>query len=271
MVAVLVGAFIWGYGLNRPAPQDAAVTAEMQQPQPADSLPPYAVSSPVSGMIEHRVPVTLTYDPDGRLYAVVESALLADMSSHPSIAIYRDNGLLYTSQIVITSQSTMTERPDMTMMSLQVGEDIIEDRPDEAYLVLSKNPAAKRLPLSALVDHNKADDSYSLWVARLDPAHPERAIAERRSFTLYSKDERYFDAGHVVGARELAILNPDQHLQDGQSIQVRYQTLSMPIGSERAKARYQEANEGKSCKTVEGCMPSAKDGTVCQPCLPARN
>lgn len=251
------GALIWTF-----LPKTQQDTAGVSEPalQSDDLL--YTVTSPVVGTIEKRVPVTMHYD-DKTMTASVANEAITDISRRPVMAIYRDNGLLYGNSPNITSRSSAANAPDTTLFYLSPVEEILEDKPEKAFLVLSKNPVAKRLPLSALM-YDEQRDTHYVWIVNLDAENPDQGRAKRHDFSLHSQDDTYFDVGPTLRITALVVTNPDERLAEDQVVQVRFKKLNAPIRSEKNEAVYQELHDGKQCEMHDAsCLPSA------QPAAPA--
>lgn len=244
------GALIWTFlpkTENTGRAQEAKTAAEQLNTV-------YTVTSPVIGTIQKRVPVTMHYDDDG-MTASVSNALIEDISRRPVIAIYRENGLQYGNGPNITGQASKTDEADTTLFYLSPIEEILEDKPETAFIILHKNPIAKRLPLSALL-YDDVQESHYVWAVNLDPEHPDRGRVEKHSFSLHSQDDAFFDIGQGFRVTGLVITHPDDTLAEGQTVRVRFEKLDAPIRSDKSKALYQEMNDGKHCVAHDGtCAP----------------
>lgn len=234
--------------------QTIAEPASDQPPieKPRKSKGTYAVASPVVGNMEHRLPLDFSYN-DDKVTALVPSVEAMKIRNYYYLNVYaiRENGLLYPDFGKIGGMATSATQPDKTLITLQMNPQIIEEQPKTGYLVLSKNPVAKRLPLSAL-SYDEEGTPY-FWLVTMDPKNKNKGTAHKKTVRYTQTDDSFFDVGRAMRVDEFAILNPDPALQDGQTVKISYDDFDAPIGTEQNKALYTKANEGKYCEPAKGC------------------
>ncbi|MEM6780274.1 MAG: hypothetical protein AAF569_00260 [Pseudomonadota bacterium] len=272
-LATLIGALVWTFGL-KPI-QDNESTSPRIAEENAQPLAPlvnqniYSTGTPVMGTIENRLNITPQYNEDG-VFAIVDSAHVLNLKHSPEILFYKPNGLAYVSTGQIKAKASAPEQTDKTRLNIAVSDQILDEKPEKAAMILSKNPLAKRLPLSALVKDPKTDEAL-IWTLNPNIEKPTQGMVNKQSIRIKNKDDDFFDVGRRIRITQLVILNPDSELESGQTVQFRIAPFDAPMSSDKQKALYQEANEGKLCEPrSQDASACAPDGS-CEACAPATN
>ncbi|MFA5592363.1 MAG: hypothetical protein WC989_03515 [Micavibrio sp.] len=225
---IAVGSFMRAYqggddGLRRAAPPQAENSGNGQ---PSFNPNIYDVSPPNRGAHSTLLPVTLTRDGGGMTATArlgAEEGALVGLAR--PVILYKENGV----QINILGEVVAIDREDggsgfIVTVGLTDDDHAAGSKAVRGDIVVARDSAAQRLPLSVLVKDAGGDEF--LWEAVKDSGGQSKAVRHRANILARTYDYVVIHQPDMVS--NVYILNPDSALEDGQEIYTNLKHYSAP-------------------------------------------
>lgn len=201
---------------------DVTTVAKLNTPPPPNHNT-YDISPPSRGAAIEKFSIDIT--PLGNAGFVTLSAdEAAAVKTGQKIILYDKNGAMLETLGEITKITETGNSQIIVHFNLNGDETLSVADVKKGDIVISKNPMASRLPLTALI-RNEKGQTY-IWEAHEN---------EDGTYTAYFKPApvvqntyEYFVLDYMPGSSGVYILNPDEKLEDGQKINTNKILYSAP-------------------------------------------
>lgn len=214
-----------------------ATPVAAQKPAPAVPIPPnpniYDVSPPSRADLSKTKTIDL---PPSRpvAYVMLPKDDVADIKAGQQILLYDQRGTLietFGSIRDIKDGSGPFENMVTLHVTLDNQDGVDTSTAVQGAIITGRNPAAARLPLSALLRDDQ-NEPY-VWIAQTDSSG--KTTARFQKIKMASTTYDFFTIEEESHTGENYILNPDKSLKNGQEIRIREMLYAGPLQTDESR------------------------------------